>query len=169
MAADIKKIKEILKLLEKTSFNEVEWEEADFKIRVKKTPSEALAFLPSPGPGTTARIGSESPHVQTEIPRNLPAPQENKNSEIELTEGRAIIRSPLVGTFYYASSPNAPPFVKVGDIIKPGQVLCIIEAMKLMNEVECDRAGKVVAILMENAHPVEYGEPLFIIQTDINE
>lgn len=156
MSAEIKKIKEILELLEKTSFAEIEWEEADFKIRVKKAGSDI--YSPIPGAG--------SPYIHAQAHKKLPGPQEMHDTEIELTEGRAIIRSPLVGTFYRTPSPNASPFVNEGDIIKPGQVLCIIEAMKLMNEVECDRRGKVVAILIENAQPVEYGEPLFVIETE---
>ncbi len=78
-----------------------------------------------------------------------------------------IIKSPLVGTFYRAPSPGAPPFVEVGDIVSPGQILCIIEALKVMNEIECDVRGKVEKILVENGERVEYGQPLFIINTKI--
>ena len=154
MATDIKKLKEILKLLEKTGFSEIEWEEADFKIKVKK-PSSDLPL---------SSIGM--PQIQAETPKRLPSPHEKHDTEITLTEGRIIIRSPLVGTFYRSPNPNAPVFVNEGDEIKAGQVLCIIEAMKLMNEVECDRPGKVVAIMVENAQPVEYGEPLFILEAE---
>ena len=158
MDIDIKKLKKILKLLEDADFSEIEWEEADFKIRVRK-----------PLPEIRDSSGySAHPQPHAEAPKSLPGPGSHtrQESEIELTEGRFFIRSPLVGTFYRAPSPNAPVFVNEGDEIKPGQVLCIIEAMKLMNEVECDNTGKVVAILVENAQPVEYGEPLFIIETE---
>lgn len=155
MATDIEKLKEILKLLEKTEFNEIEWEEADFKIRVKKASSDL--HLPN-------TIMPQQ--ILAEKPKSLPSPYERHDSEITLTEGRMIIRSPLVGTFYRSPNPNAPAFVNEGDEVKAGQVLCIIEAMKLMNEVECDRAGKVVSIMVENAHPVEYGEPLFILEAE---
>jgi acetyl-CoA carboxylase biotin carboxyl carrier protein len=74
------------------------------------------------------------------------------------------VTSPIVGTFYRASSPDKPPYVEVGDVVKKGQVLCIIEAMKLMNEIESETAGKIVQILVENGHPVEYGQPLFVIE-----
>jgi len=156
MDADIKKLKRILKLFEESNFSEIEWEEAEFKIRVKKP----LPEIPEP------RISSAIHHVPGEQPKGLPGPQSTRELEMQLTEGRSVIRSPLVGTFYRASSPNALPFVNVGEDIKPGQVLCIIEAMKLMNEVESDREGKLVEILVENAQPVEYGEPLFIIETE---
>jgi acetyl-CoA carboxylase biotin carboxyl carrier protein len=155
MDPDIKKIKKILKVLEEANFDEIEWEEADFKIRVKKISQE----LPEP------RLSTSLKQIQSEVPKSLPGPQRKQETEVELTENRAIIRSPLVGTFYRSSSPNASPFVNVGDEVKLGQILCIIEAMKLMNEVESDRAGKIVSILVENAQPVEYGEPLFIVET----
>lgn len=156
MTYDTKKIKQILKILEDSKFNEISWEEADFKVNVKKYPSD----IDLPAQNLIPR------QITAESPRSLPSPHGAQETEIELTEGRAIIRSPLVGTFYRSSSPNASPFVDSGDRIKPGQVLCIIEAMKLMNEVECDRGGKIAAILVENAQPVEYGEPLFIIETE---
>ncbi|MBN2373570.1 acetyl-CoA carboxylase biotin carboxyl carrier protein [bacterium] len=155
MATDIEKLKEILKLLEKTEFSEIEWEEADFKIKVKKSSSDP--YLPNTG---------MPQQIYAEKPKSLPNPYERRDSEITLTEGRMIIRSPLVGTFYRSPNPNAPAFVNEGDEVKAGQVLCIIEAMKLMNEVECDRDGKVVSIMAENAHPVEYGEPLFILEAE---
>jgi acetyl-CoA carboxylase biotin carboxyl carrier protein len=156
MDTDIKKIKKILKVLEEANFNEIEWEESDFKIRVKKNIPEVSEL----------KNISALPQIQSDVPKSLPTPQEKQVTEIELSEGTSIIRSPLVGTFYRASSPNTPPFVNEGDEIKAGQILCIIEAMKLMNEVECDRAGKIVSILVENAQPVEYGEPLFIIEAE---
>ncbi len=159
MSTDINRIKEILELLEKTPFSEIEWEEADFKIRVKKKLEDVIHPVVAP----------VLSHVQPETPKIHSEHHDKRETEIELTENRALIRSPLVGTFYRSSSPNTPPFVNVGDIIKPRQVLCIIEAMKLMNEVECDCAGKVIAILVNNAQPVEYGEPLFVIETEKNE
>ena len=78
-----------------------------------------------------------------------------------------VIKSPLVGTFYRAPSPGAPPFVEVGDIVSPGQVLCIIEALKVMNEIESDVRGKIVKILVENGETVEYGQPLFLVDTSV--
>ena len=158
MISNIKRLKEIIKLLEESKFNEIELEENDFKIRVKKGGSELISHLSHP---------PNIKQIHSETPKGLPGPKDDY-TEIELTEGRAIIKSPLVGTFYRAPSPNAPVFVNIGDTIKTGQVLCIIEAMKLMNEVECDRLGRVAAILVENAQPVEYGEPLFIIEIENN-
>jgi acetyl-CoA carboxylase biotin carboxyl carrier protein len=154
MDNEIKRLKKILKVLEDANFNEIEWEEKDFKIRVKKNIQDVIE----------SKNVINLPQFQSEVPKGLPKPQEKQLTEMELAEGKSIIKSPLVGTFYRAASPNASPFVNVGDVIKPGQILCIIEAMKLMNEVESDREGKVVSILVENANSVEYGEPLFIIE-----
>ncbi|MGA1863482.1 MAG: acetyl-CoA carboxylase biotin carboxyl carrier protein [bacterium] len=157
MDNDIKKLKKILKVLEDANFNEIEWEEKDFKIRVKKNVPE----------GAESKNIMTLPQFEREVPKGLPKVHEKQSADLELAEGKSIIRSPLVGTFYRASSPNASPFVNEGESIKAGQILCIIEAMKLMNEVEADRDGRIISILVENAHPVEYGEPLFIIEENI--
>ncbi|MGA1840628.1 MAG: acetyl-CoA carboxylase biotin carboxyl carrier protein [bacterium] len=158
MDNDIKKLKKILKVLEDANFNEIEWEEKDFKIRVKKNIPEVAE----------SKNVLNLPQFESEAPKKLPGPREKELAEMELAEGKSIIRSPLVGTFYRSPSPNASPFVNEGELIKTGQILCIIEAMKLMNEVESDRDGMIVSILVENAHPVEYGEPLFIIEEKIH-
>ncbi len=98
----------------------------------------------------------ETPHQEI-----MPPSEEVKEEHLH------IIKSPLVGTFYRSPSPGAPPFVEVGDIVSPGQILCIIEALKVMNEIECDVRGKVEKILVENGEKVEYGQPLFLINTQI--
>jgi len=98
----------------------------------------------------------ETPHQEI-----MPPSEEVKEEHLH------IIKSPLVGTFYRSPSPGAPPFVEVGDIVSPGQILCIIEALKVMNEIECDVRGRVEKILVENGEKVEYGQPLFLINTQI--
>ncbi len=110
-----------------------------------------------------------------EIPKEEKSPEEFTHQEIlppsedikEEEKKFHVIKSPLVGTFYRSPSPGAPPFVEVGDIVSPGQVLCIIEALKVMNEIESDVRGRVEKILVENGETVEYGQPLFLINTDI--
>jgi len=110
---------------------------------------------------------------QREVPQRLEAPREIKHIEVippsqELEESKLhVIKSPLVGTFYRSPSPGAPPFVEVGDVVSPGQVLCIIEALKVMNEIESDVRGRIVKILAENGETVEYNQPLFLIDTNL--
>ncbi|MBI5562596.1 MAG: acetyl-CoA carboxylase biotin carboxyl carrier protein [Deltaproteobacteria bacterium] len=146
---DIKEIKALYKFLKDTDIIEVEVEGAQGKVRIKRAgvaPVEHAALAaPAPAP---------------------PAPAEAAMGEAPRTQAGnvKIVTSPMVGTFYRASSPEAQPFVEMGSIIKSGSPLCIIEAMKLMNEVESEYSGKVVSILVENGQPVEYGEPLFHIE-----
>ncbi len=143
---DIQKIDQILNLIEKTSFVEVEVEQDGLRIRARKGAASSSSLKVETKPAVEVQAASQS------VP-------DEKNDK------RIMSRSPLVGTFYRAPSPNASPFVEVGDLVKKGQVLCIVEAMKLMNEVESEIEGKVVSIYVENAQPVEYGEPLFLIET----
>ena len=144
---------EIIDKIKGTKIEEVEFETPEGKIKVKQYvgPKEIVS-APSPAPVI---------EVREEIKGS------QANVEIETHEGKGkyhVIKSPLVGTFYRAPSPGAPPFVEEGDIVSKGQVLCIIEALKVMNEIESDVNGKVVKILVENGQPVEYGQELFYIE-----
>ena len=141
---DIQKITKILDLIEKTGFSEVEVEQGDLRIKARKSVR-----------GSIERKGAE----QTVETKTVSA-----KTILEANDNQIIVRSPLVGTFYRAPSPGASFFVEVGDKVKKGQTLCIIEAMKLMNEVEAETDGKIVSIFIENAQPVEYAEPLFLIE-----
>lgn len=107
------------------------------------------------------------PQRQEALPREVRHIEVMPPSEEVSGENLHVIKSPLVGTFYRSPSPGAPPFVEVGDIVSPGQVLCIIEALKVMNEIESDVRGRVVKVLVENGETVEYGQPLFIIDTNV--
>ncbi len=107
------------------------------------------------------------PQRQEALPREVRHIEVTPPSEEVSGENLHVIKSPLVGTFYRSPSPGAPPFVEVGDIVSPGQVLCIIEALKVMNEIESDVRGRVVKVLVENGETVEYGQPLFIIDTNV--
>ncbi len=140
---DIENIEKILSLIEEKGFGEVEIEQGDLRIKVKKSSINSPQTL-------------ERPPVHE--------PQTNSKTILEENDNQIIIRSPLVGTFYRSSSPGASTFVELEDSVKKGQILCIVEAMKLMNEVESEIDGKVISIFVENAQPVEYGEPLFLIE-----
>jgi acetyl-CoA carboxylase biotin carboxyl carrier protein len=149
-------IKELVAFLAEKDIAEFEMERGDVKLRIKR----AQAVLPAP-------VAASYP-----VPGAAPAPPPLAGSASapaasapEKEEGVDIIKSPIVGTFYEAASPGSPAFVKEGDTVTVGQVLCIVEAMKLMNEIESDAAGKIVKILVSNGQPVEYGQPLFKIRT----
>lgn len=155
---NLKELKELIEMLKGTDISELEIERSGVKVRLRKggdvTFHPAMprmeyppAAIVAPGVPETpaAASGAEKPAEQT------------KSNQIKVT-------SPIVGTFYRASSPDKPPYVETGDTVKMGQVLCIIEAMKLMNEIESETAGKIVQILVENGQPVEYGQPLFVIE-----
>ena len=145
---------EIIKKIEGTKIEEVEIEKEGIRIKVKQYlgPKEVQNILPQTSPSVEIKeyiTPSQAPSIETHT-------KEEKNYH--------VIKSPLIGTFYRAPSPGAPPFVEEGDIVSKGQVLCIIEALKVMNEIESDIDGKIVKILVENGQPVEYGQELFYIE-----
>ncbi len=143
---DIKDIKAIYKFLKETDIVELELEGENGKIRLRRD----------------GHAVEEHRHETAPVPRPVEAKAEEP---VSAPAGNVkVITSPMVGTFYRSPSPEAPPFIEMGSIVKNGQTLCIIEAMKLMNEVESEYGGKVISILVENGQPVEYGEPLFHIE-----
>jgi acetyl-CoA carboxylase biotin carboxyl carrier protein len=153
-----KEIKELIEYLVKKDIAEFELERGDVKIRIKRGPNVVAAPVVA---AYAAPVAQPVP-VHASSPAHAPAADVAPASESE--EGIEIIKSPIVGTFYEATSPGAPAFVKEGDTVTAGQVLCIVEAMKLMNEIESERAGRIVKILVANGQPVEYGQPLFKIR-----
>jgi len=150
-------MKELLEMVASNKLGGVEVRDASFHFRVSG--SEPLPASPAPARTGEISTPAEAPPSAAGEPPPAPAP------EPEADEGY-ILKSPIVGTFYTAPSPDADPYVAVGDRIKKGQVVCIVEAMKLMNEIEADVSGVVTKIFHQNAQPVEFGEPLFAIQTD---
>lgn len=147
---DLRKLKKLIDLVEESGITELEVTEGEEKVRIVKQPAAQPAHaapqaapLPAPAP-----VAAASGPAEKEKP--------------DLPEGQ-IVKSPMVGTFYRSASPGSDPFVEIGSVVKTGETLCIVEAMKLLNEIESDYAGTVKAILIENGQPVEYGEPLFII------
>lgn len=153
---DIRKIKKLIELLEASDIAEIEITEGEESVRINRygppAPVQAMppvSYMPQPG----AAIPSQAiPPATAEEPAAESAP-----------DGK-LIRSPMVGTFYNAPSPEADTFVKLGDEINPGDTVCIIEAMKMFNRIEADFGGKIVEILVENGQPVEYDEPLFVVK-----
>lgn len=163
---DLPEIERLLEFMEQHGLEECEYERSGLRIRLKKASTQpegyvrmpaGAAFAPNPGLAAAIPANTAAPASQS-APLQAPAQAAQPESDLH------TIKSPIVGTFYATPSPGADVFVKVGDTIEAGQVLCIIEAMKLMNEIESDVAGQLVRILVENGQPVEYGEPLFTIQ-----
>ncbi len=153
---DEKQLLELMDYLASSDFAEFELERGGFKLRLVKQPRQVTAVTPA-APATptpaTASVAELSAPVGTSGPSS-------PGSE----DGLEAIASPMVGTFYRAANPNADPFVDVGDMVKPGQVIGIVEAMKLMNEIEADRSGEIVEIPVANGQPVEYGETIFRVR-----
>jgi oxaloacetate decarboxylase alpha subunit len=153
---NLKEIKELIEMLKGTDISELEIERSGVKVRLRKggdvTFHPAMPRMEYPPAAIVAHAVAEVPE-----PRADQAAAPVKANEVKVT-------SPIVGTFYRSSSPDKPPYVEIGDVVKKGQVLCIIEAMKLMNEIESESSGKIVQILVENGQPVEYGQALFVIE-----
>ncbi len=149
---NLKEIKDLIEVLKDSDITEIELEKAGTRIRLKKgLGGHEKVHLP---PANEERVVQAAPQIAAPAPE--PAAEAGKNL--------FTVASPIVGTFYRSPSPDAAVYVEVGDVVKKGQILCIIEAMKLMNEIEAEVSGKIAAILVENAQPVEYGEPLFHIE-----
>jgi acetyl-CoA carboxylase biotin carboxyl carrier protein len=164
-----KELKELIDFLIEKDISEFELERGDVKMRMKRGTAAVVMAAPAmPVPiAPPVAPRSAAPSASPAAPTPAPAPALAAVAEPAPAEetGLHIVRSPIVGTFYEASSPGAPAFAKPGDAVQNGQVLCIIEAMKLMNEIEADVSGTVVKRYVENAQPVEYGQPLFAIRT----
>jgi len=155
---NLKEIKELIDLITEKGISEFELERAGVRLKISRTGSAAQAVQQ----GAETRVAA-APAAAPAPPRTIPAtPVPTAAPEpVAAGDGLHVVRSPMVGTFYSAPAQDAPPFVQIGDQVQAGQVLCIIEAMKLMNEIEAEVAGEVVACHVENGQPVEYGEPLF--------
>jgi acetyl-CoA carboxylase biotin carboxyl carrier protein len=147
---DLRKLKTLIDLVETSGIAELEIQEGEERVRITRAPAQptqpmlfhAPAPLPAPAPIASAPVAG---------------------APVEPVEEGHTVKSPMVGTFYRAASPGAPAFVEVGDTVSQGDTLCIVEAMKLMNEIEADAGGTIKAILVENGQPVEFGQPLFLI------
>lgn len=166
---DLKTIKNLLNLISESDVNEVEIEEGDFKIKVKKKPDTIQQGETTPiymGSPHGMEFQAHSPSAPAQTQKN-PAGQshqtETAGEEEKVNEIYITVRSPIVGTFYRAPSPESDSFVNVGDSVAKGDVLCIVEAMKIMNEIESEYSGKIVKALVENGQPVEFDQPLFLI------
>jgi acetyl-CoA carboxylase biotin carboxyl carrier protein len=158
---DIKQIQELIKFVSRSGVNEVSIEQKEFKITIKtnQAPTYVTASLPAPAqavPQYAATLPVQQQGTQTEIKTPVISTED--------TSKYITVKSPMIGTFYRSSSPDKPFFVNVGDEVKSGQVVCIIEAMKLFNEIESEVSGRIVKVLVDNSSPVEYDQPLFLVE-----
>lgn len=151
---DLRKLKTLIDLVSESNVSELEITEAEGKVRIVKSPgagamAPVVAYAPAPVQMAPASAVQAAPVVVAEAPA---APVGH------------VVKSPMVGTYYRASSPGAKPFVEVGSVVKEGDAICIVEAMKILNEIDADKSGTITQILVENGQPVEYGQPLFVIE-----
>lgn len=150
---DLRKLKKLIELVEESGIAELEITEGEEKVRISKSSSATQTYATGVSGLQTSAAASTA--AEAAIPASAVAEP--------LPEGQ-VVKSPMVGTFYRTSTPGANPFVEIGQTVKVGDTLCIIEAMKLLNEIESDKSGVIKGILVENGQPVEYGEPLFVIE-----
>jgi len=153
---DIRKVKKLIELLEESNIDEIEIQEGEESVRISRNGS-GVQYAPAgyapPPPPPAQHAPAAAPQPAAAAPEPAEAPEEKGH----------LVRSPMVGTFYRAPSPSSSPFIEVGKTVKEGDVLCIVEAMKMMNQIEADKSGTVAAILVDNGEPVEFDQPLVSI------
>jgi acetyl-CoA carboxylase biotin carboxyl carrier protein len=154
---DIRKVKKLIELLEESGISELEISEGEESVRISRHPRMSMPAPVSIAAPPQQVQAAAAPAPAAKLPATAAGEHKPRNDDQTIT-------SPMVGTYYSASAPGAKPFVEIGTEIKVGQILCIIEAMKMMNQIESDKAGRVTAILAKNGEPVEFGQPLFIIE-----
>jgi acetyl-CoA carboxylase biotin carboxyl carrier protein len=154
-----KEIQELIDFIAKSGLNKVNIETEEFKISVKRDPDQKVQYVKEQASAAPAQ--SAAAPAPAQAPAAAPAPATPAAASEE--SKYVAIKAPMIGTFYRAASPESPIFVNVGDEVKKGQVICIIEAMKLFNEIESEVSGKIVKVLVDNASPVEYDQPLFLV------
>ena len=158
---DWAEVTRVLDFMSEHNLDEFEYASGELRVHLRKPSAAGAAGIPFAAPTGPTVASAAQPAVSASHAASAPAPPEAE-------EVLHLVKSPIVGTFYSSPNPSSPPFVKAGDKVAAGQVLCIVEAMKLMNEIESDVAGELVRVLAENGQPVEYGQPLFAIRTATN-
>lgn len=158
---DVRKVKKLIDLIENSDIAEIEIKEGEESLRISKASAVAPMMPAAPAPAAPITLPAAAPAPSAPTATDTTA--EASEASDDIPSGHAI-KSPMVGTFYRAASPGSKPFVEVGDSVNVGTTLCIIEAMKMLNQIESDKAGTVKAILVENEQPVEFGQPLIIIE-----
>ncbi|MBL7698406.1 MAG: acetyl-CoA carboxylase biotin carboxyl carrier protein [Chitinophagaceae bacterium] len=160
---DFKQIQELIKLINKSNIGEVSIEEKGFKLTIKQKEEATQTVFAAPQqlPAAYHAPAPQFPQAPAAAPSQ---PEKSRPAQDSASDNFITIKSPMIGTFYRSSTPGKPPFVEVGDEIAPGKVVCIIEAMKLFNEIESEVKGRIVKVLADDASPVEYDQPLFLVE-----
>ena len=159
---DFKQIQELIKMVNKSNIGEVSIEEKGFKLTIKQKEEAAQNVFAAP-PQQFSQSYQAPASAAPQSPSSAPAATEKAKTD-SATDNLITIKSPMIGTFYRSSTPGKPPFVEIGDEITTGKVVCIIEAMKLFNEIESEVKGRIVKVLADDASPVEYDQPLFLVE-----
>jgi acetyl-CoA carboxylase biotin carboxyl carrier protein len=160
---DFKQIQELIKMVNKSNIGELTIEQKDFRLTIKQKEESVTQVLSAPGPSHIYAAPQQVAAPAATLPVTSAAPEKPKTAEPD-SSAMVTIKSPMIGTFYRRSAPDKPNLVEVGDDVAPGKVVCIIEAMKLFNEIESEVKGKIVKVLVEDASPVEYDQPLFLVE-----
>ena len=160
---DFKQIQELIKIVNKSNIGELRIEDKEFTITIKQKKEQVIQMMGTPVQPTTIPIQSLPP-AQTSLQENNSNKKAEKSSGTETESNFVAIKSPMIGTFYRKASPDKPVLVEIGDEVNSGTVVCIIEAMKLFNEIESEVKGRIVKVLVEDATPVEYDQPLFLVE-----
>lgn len=155
---DVNLVRKLIKIVEKSDITEFSIQEGDLKVKISKNSKAGNIQMP-----TQTEVQTQAAS-QSQQPSQSSQETATQQQEVSKDENLYEVRSPIVGTFYRAPAPDADPYVQVGETVSQGQVLCIVEAMKLMNEIESEVSGKITKILVDNATPVEYNQPLFLIE-----
>lgn len=162
---DIKEIQNLIKFVAKSGVNEVAIEQGEFKITIKsESGSDQVLVQQAPPVVAQPQVVNQPVQTQPAATETVPASKEAEPAKEAVADNLIEIKSPMIGTFYRKSDPEKPPFINVGDSIKPGDVLCIVEAMKLFNEIESEVSGTIVKILVDDTTPIEYDQPLFLVE-----
>ncbi|MBN9381478.1 MAG: acetyl-CoA carboxylase biotin carboxyl carrier protein [Chitinophagaceae bacterium] len=161
---DFKQIQELIKMINKSNIGEVSIEEKGFKLTIKQKEEPVQQVIAAPIQAQPIATVAASPAPVAQQPVAASAPEKPAKAAEAPAGNTVTIKSPMIGTFYRSPSPDKPSFINVGDEIEPGKVVCIIEAMKLFNEIESEVKGRIVKVLVEDASPVEYDQPLFLVE-----
>jgi|SRR3954465_4067079 acetyl-CoA carboxylase biotin carboxyl carrier protein len=160
---DFKQIQDLIKLVNDSNIGEVTIEQKDFKITVRQKEEQVTQMIAAPMQAPVFANPQPQQQIQ-QAPQAAAQPEKSKSQAPAAASNTVTIKSPMIGTFYRRPSPDKPIFVEVGDEVAPGKVVCIIEAMKLFNEIESEVKGRIVKVLVEDASPVEYDQPLFLVE-----